>query len=65
VVELRTGGRRFKLEWEPSQAWALEIGAGRVSPSYGVARPIVRLLFSREGPLEPPLRVRIAPEGAP
>jgi len=64
VVELRAGGRCFKLEWEPSQTWALEIGTGRVSPSYGVVRPIVRLLFSREGPLEPPLSVRIAPEGA-
>jgi len=64
VVELRAGGRCFKLEWEPSRAWALEIGTGRVSPSYGVVRPIVRLLFSREGPLEPPLSVRIAPEGA-
>jgi uncharacterized heparinase superfamily protein len=64
VVELRAQGRRFKLEWEPSEVWALEIGAGRVSPSYGVARPIVRLLFSRDGPLEPPLSVRIAPEGA-
>ena len=45
----------------PAQAWALEIGAGRVSPSYGVSLPIVRLLFTREGPLEPGLSVRIAP----
>ena len=45
-------------------AWALEIGAGRVSPSYGVALPIVRLLLTREGPLEPPLSVRIAPADA-
>lgn len=65
VVELRAAGRRFRLEWEPTEAWALEIGAGRVSPRYGVVEPVVRLLFSREGLLDPPLSVRIAPETAP
>ncbi len=58
---LRAAGRRFELEWEPAEAWRLEIGAGRVAPSYGVVLPIVRLLFSREGPAEPSLSVRLAP----
>jgi hypothetical protein len=65
VVELRSGARRFRLAWQPVAAWSLEIGAGRVSPSYGVALPIVRLLWRRDGALDAPLVVRIAPvEGA-
>jgi uncharacterized heparinase superfamily protein len=59
VLEVR--GRRFLLEWSPADSWPLEIGEGRVSPSYGVVVPVVRLLFSREGTLDPPLRVRITP----
>jgi hypothetical protein len=39
----------FRLTWDPHEAWALEIGSGRVSPSYGVALPIVRLLFQTRG----------------
>ncbi len=61
IVVLGAGGRRFLLEWSPIDAWSFEIGAGRVSPSYGVALPIIRLLWKREGALEPPLVVRIAP----
>jgi hypothetical protein len=64
-VELRASGRRFALTWDPHQAWALVIGAGRVAPSYGVAQPIVRLLFRREGALEPGLSLRIAPQARP
>jgi uncharacterized heparinase superfamily protein len=64
-VELLASGRRFVLTWDPHEAWALEIGSGRVSPSYGVALPIVRLLFRREGALEPGLTLRIAPQAAP
>jgi hypothetical protein len=63
-VTLSAGGRSFLLEWGRAAAWSLEIGAGRVSPSYGVAVPVVRLLFSRDGGLEP-LSVRIRPSGRP
>jgi hypothetical protein len=59
-VELRKGGRCFLLEWGPVEAWTLELGSGRVSPSYGVAIPAVRLLWRREGDLAE-LNVRIAP----
>jgi hypothetical protein len=62
-VDLQARGRRFRLEWRPADAWLLELGEGRVSPSYGVVVPVVRVLFSREGPLEPPLIVSIAPDG--
>jgi hypothetical protein len=64
-VELRSAGRRFTLTWGPAEAWPLQIGAGRVSPSYGVAMPTVRLLWSREGLAQPSLSVRIAPAGTP
>jgi len=60
VLALEAEGHSFTLEWEPAQAWSLEIGAGRVSPSYGVAVPVVRLVFSRAGELRP-LTVRIKP----
>ena len=60
-VVLEARGRRFFLEWGPIDFWALEIGEGRVSPSYGVAVPVVRLLFAREGTLDPPLRVCLTP----
>jgi uncharacterized heparinase superfamily protein len=58
---LRARGRAFRLDWEPAGAWRLEVGQGRVSPSYGVAVAVVRLAFTREGGLEPGLAIRIAP----
>jgi hypothetical protein len=62
-VSLQAGGRRFSIEWGPPGTWTLTIGEGRVSPSYGVAVRCVRLLWAREGDLEPALTVRIAPVG--
>jgi heparinase II/III-like protein len=64
LVELRAGGRAFSLEWSPLDEWSLSIEAGRVSPSYGVALPVARLLWTREGETGAPLVVRIAPEPA-
>jgi uncharacterized heparinase superfamily protein len=61
-LELRAGGRLFLLEWGPLGNWTLEIGTGRVSPSYGVALPVARLVWKREGALEPGLAVRISPQ---
>ena len=63
-VRLVAGERCFRLEWSPADAWELEIGAGRVSPSYGVALPCVRLAWRREGRLGVGLVVRIETEGA-
>jgi len=62
IVRLAAAGRRFHLEWSPAEEWTLEIGAGRVSPSYGVALPCVRLAWRRQGGLRVGLSVRIAPE---
>jgi hypothetical protein len=64
AVRLCAAGRAFRVEWGPQAAWSLEIGVGRVSPSYGVALPVVRLLWTREAGLEPALGVRIGPEPA-
>ena len=61
MIELCAADRRFELTWEPTDAWSLEIGEGRVSPRYGVALPIVRLLWARQGECEPSLCVRIVP----
>lgn len=58
---LTAGGRRFRLDWSPAEPWDLEVGQGRVSPSYGVALPCVRLAWRREGELHVGLSVRIAP----
>jgi hypothetical protein len=59
---LEAGSQRFLLSWSPSEAWSFEVGEGRVSPSYGVALPVVRLRWSREGPLDQTLTVVIGPE---
>jgi len=58
---LRAGGRAFWLDWEPAGSWSLTIGEGRVSPSYGILRRCVRLLWTREGGPAPALAVRLAP----
>jgi hypothetical protein len=59
---LDSGSQRFHLSWSPSEAWSLVVGEGRVSPSYGVALPVVRLSWSREGALDQTLTVLIGPE---
>jgi hypothetical protein len=61
-VRLLAGGRAFSLEWSPVDCWSFSIGTARVSPSYGVALGVARLLWSRQGEMGVPLVVRIAPE---
>jgi hypothetical protein len=63
-VRLVAGERAFGLQWSPVESWSFSIGTARVSPSYGVALPATRLLWSREGGTGVPLAVRIAPERA-
>jgi uncharacterized heparinase superfamily protein len=60
-LALRSGQGAFRLDWGPPGPWSLTVGEGRVSPSYGVAVPVVRLAFTREGALHPGLTIRIAP----
>ena len=62
-VVLRAGDRVFELLWSSPDEWSLEIGCGRVSPRYGVARSCVRLLWLRSGPVPATLSVRISAGG--
>lgn len=64
LVELRAAGRTFRLEWSPVASWTFAIGRGRVSPSYGVAVEVARLVWTREGEPDVALVVRVAPEPA-
>ncbi len=63
-VRLEVGSRTFGLDWGPPEEWSLAIGEGRVSPSYGVTVPTVRLAWCREGDIPSVLTVRIAPQDA-
>jgi uncharacterized heparinase superfamily protein len=42
---LKAAGKRFLLEWSSDASWDVEIGRGRVSRSYGVVAPAVRLVW--------------------
>jgi hypothetical protein len=57
-------GRRFELSWSASEPWSLEIGEGRISPSYGVAHTCVRLCWRYRGPGTTELWVGLRPEAA-
>jgi hypothetical protein len=57
---LDAGGTGFRLVFDVAEAWQVEAEPGWVSPSYGVKHAIVRLRFSRSGPLLP-LLVTIVP----
>lgn len=61
-LQLRAGGEVFALQWFDPEHWKLEVGSGRVSTGYGVARPVARLAF-RASPLST-LTIVIAPERA-
>lgn len=55
--------RMFDLFWADSSKWTLEVGSGRVSPSYGVIVPAVRLVWLRHGSIDTPLNIGIGPHG--
>lgn len=64
-LKLVCGDQTFTLEWNGSEHWNLEIGRGRVSPSYGLSVPVTRLLWRREGLVNiVALEIAIAPDGA-
>jgi uncharacterized heparinase superfamily protein len=48
-VILYAGGERFLLTWQEKAQWQLSIIPARVSPSYGVAIPTHKLLWTRQG----------------
>lgn len=61
-LKLLAEGKEYRLIWADADKWTLEIGAGRVSPSYGIAVPITRLCWHRTGQQDCPLTVCISPE---
>ncbi len=60
VLHLHVAGKSFDMVWD-ADGWQVEEEEGLVSPSYGVALPIRRIVFRRHGSLMP-LLVCIAPE---
>ena len=61
---LNAGDREFLLLWSDPVEWTCEIGPGRVSPSYGVVVPAVRLLWRLTGTTPAALTVSLAPSQA-
>jgi uncharacterized heparinase superfamily protein len=60
-IVLTAGAREFLIEWSSASEWKIEIGRGRVSHSYGVVVPTVRLVWHHSGPLPVTLTMRIMP----
>jgi len=60
-IILTAGGKQFLIEWSAASEWKVEIGAGRISKSYGVVAPTVRLCWRRSGPLPATLAMQIRP----
>ena len=58
---LTADGKEFLLRWSPTQEWELTVGQGRVSPSYGVVVPVVRVLWRRGAPLPATLNISLWP----
>jgi len=58
-IALKAGGREFLLIWSGTGNWAVEIGSGRISPSYGVVVPSLRLLWRRRGALPATLTLQL------
>ena len=63
-IVLTAGAREFLIEWCSTPEWVIEIGRGRISPSYGVATTACRLQWRYAGPLPVSLSLRILPKAA-
>jgi hypothetical protein len=59
-IRLTARGRDFLLSWSPADQWAVDIGDARISPSYGVVVPSVRIVWKREGALPASLVIRLS-----
>jgi hypothetical protein len=63
-VVLSAAGKEFTLSWSSPGTWAFEIGEGRISPSYGVVEPAVRLVWHASVALPASLTMQLAPREA-
>ena len=61
-VRLIASSKTFLLDWSSQEDWDVAIEPARVSPSYGVMVPTVRLVWSRSGQCPATLTMRIAPQ---
>ncbi len=62
-ITLRSADEQSTLELHWSgDSWQFDIGAGRISPSYGVAHPCVRLMWTNHGGPATPLTVGLIPQ---
>jgi uncharacterized heparinase superfamily protein len=61
-VRLIASSKTFLLDWSSTEDWDVAIEPARVSPSYGVMVPTVRLVWSRSGQCPATLTMRIAPQ---
>lgn len=59
-VELAAGNKGFALTWNHPREWQVRVEEARVSPTYGVVRPIQRISWTRRGELRP-LQITLAP----
>lgn len=62
-VRLVSSRRVFELIWGQRSDWNVSLEAARISPSYGIAYPSLKLVWRRHGPLRA-LRVTIRPAPA-
>ena len=60
-LRLRVCDQDFILVWGKAEDWQLEVGMGRISPSYGVVKSAPRLAWRRNGSLETSLVIGLIP----
>jgi uncharacterized heparinase superfamily protein len=59
-IVLSGGGKQFELLWSSPEEWTLDVGSGRISPSYGVIAPAISLAWRFVGRLPCVLRMSIS-----
>ena len=63
-ARLMVNGKVFEIVWDDAGAWDVSIEPARVSPSYGIVVPSKKIVWRREGPLQP-LTVEISCKRVP
>jgi hypothetical protein len=58
-IILNAAAKQFVLTWSSTDEWTLDVGWGRISPSYGTVVPSVVLAWRRSGQLPCALTVSI------
>jgi uncharacterized heparinase superfamily protein len=61
TLQLVSFGKSFTLEWQHPEVWVLQIEEARVSPSYGIAVPIIKLIWRNTKDSYQSLKITISP----